>query len=92
MPVFLLNNVYKSYYAKCFQKNFPLELCPRDDFKFVFLMFQDKKLFQPPVLVFVDCRLGADLLSEAVQKITGLKSVSMHSEKSQIERKNILQV
>ncbi|XP_060034497.1 probable ATP-dependent RNA helicase DDX59 isoform X4 [Erinaceus europaeus] len=51
---------------------------------------EDKKLFKPPVLVFVDCKLGADLLSEAVQKITSLKSVSIHSEKSQIERKNIL--
>ncbi|KAM6217913.1 putative ATP-dependent RNA helicase DDX59 isoform 4-T4 [Rhynchocyon petersi] len=51
---------------------------------------KDQKLFKPPVLVFVDCRLGADLLSDAVQKITGLKSTSMHSEKSQIERKNIL--
>lgn len=55
-------------------------------------MFQDKKLFKPPVLVFVDCKLGADLLSEAVQKITGLKSTSVHSEKSQPERKNILKV
>lgn len=60
--------------------------------KKLFEILNDKKLFQPPVLVFVDCRLGADLLSEAVQKITGLKSVSMHSEKSQIERKNTLQV
>ncbi|XP_065741739.1 probable ATP-dependent RNA helicase DDX59 isoform X4 [Phocoena phocoena] len=51
---------------------------------------EDKKLFKPPVLVFVDCKLGADLLSEAVQKITGLKSTSVHSEKSQPERKNIL--
>ncbi|XP_032955580.1 probable ATP-dependent RNA helicase DDX59 isoform X2 [Rhinolophus ferrumequinum] len=59
--------------------------------KKLFEILNDKKLFQPPVLVFVDCRLGADLLSEAVQKITGLKSISMHSEKSQIERKNILQ-
>ncbi|KAM9212187.1 putative ATP-dependent RNA helicase DDX59 isoform 1-T2 [Dugong dugon] len=58
--------------------------------KKLFEILNDKKLFKPPVLVFVDCRLGADLLSEAVQKITGLKSVSVHSEKSQIERKNIL--
>eukprot|EP00069_Balaena_mysticetus_P011187 bmy_21107T0 len=64
----------------------------RNNFKYVFLMFQDKKLFKPPVLVFVDCKLGADLLSEAVQKITGLKSTSVHSEKSQPERKNILKV
>lgn len=58
--------------------------------KKLFEILNDKKLFKPPVLVFVDCRLGADLLSEAVQKITGLKSTSIHSEKSQMERKNIL--
>ncbi|XP_040841351.1 probable ATP-dependent RNA helicase DDX59 isoform X2 [Ochotona curzoniae] len=57
----------------------------------LFEVLNDRKLFKPPVLVFVDCKLGADLLSEAVQKITGLKSVSMHSEKSQTERKDILQ-
>ncbi|XP_075384892.1 putative ATP-dependent RNA helicase DDX59 isoform X2 [Tenrec ecaudatus] len=59
--------------------------------KKLFEILNDKKLFKPPVLVFVDCRLGADLLSEAVQKITGLKSISIHSEKPQVERKNILQ-
>ncbi|XP_059001906.1 probable ATP-dependent RNA helicase DDX59 isoform X2 [Mustela lutreola] len=58
--------------------------------KKLFEILNDKKLFKPPVLVFVDCKLGADLLSEAVQKITGLKSVSIHSEKSQTERKTIL--
>ncbi|KAG8518019.1 putative ATP-dependent RNA helicase DDX59 [Galemys pyrenaicus] len=58
--------------------------------KKLFEILNDKKLFKPPVLVFVDCKLGADLLSEAVQKVTGLKSVSIHSEKSQTERKNIL--
>ncbi|KAL2771081.1 putative ATP-dependent RNA helicase DDX59 isoform 4 [Daubentonia madagascariensis] len=60
--------------------------------KKLFEILNDKKLFKPPVLVFVDCKLGADLLSEAVQKITGLKSISIHSEKSQVERKNILKV
>lgn len=59
--------------------------------KKLFEILNDKKLFQPPVLVFVDCRLGADLLSEAVQKVTGLRSVSMHSEKPQAERKSILE-
>ncbi|KAM9612651.1 putative ATP-dependent RNA helicase DDX59 isoform 2-T4 [Trichechus inunguis] len=67
-------------------KQSAVELC---NIKIV-VVDEDKKLFKPPVLVFVDCRLGADLLSEAVQKITGLKSISVHSEKSQIERKNIL--
>lgn len=58
--------------------------------KKLFEILNDKKLFKPPVLVFVDCKLGADLLCEAVEKITGLKSTSIHSEKSQTERKNIL--
>uniref|UniRef100_A0A8C4L688 RNA helicase n=1 Tax=Equus asinus TaxID=9793 RepID=A0A8C4L688_EQUAS len=58
--------------------------------KKLFEILNDKKLFKPPVLVFVDCKLGADLLSEAVEKVTGLKSVSIHSEKSQTERRNIL--
>uniref|UniRef100_A0A8C6RUJ6 Probable ATP-dependent RNA helicase DDX59 n=1 Tax=Nannospalax galili TaxID=1026970 RepID=A0A8C6RUJ6_NANGA len=58
--------------------------------KKLFEILNDKKLFRPPVLVFVDCKLGADLLSDAVQKITGLKSTSIHSEKSQVERRNIL--
>ncbi|KAM8805516.1 putative ATP-dependent RNA helicase DDX59 [Eudromia elegans] len=59
--------------------------------KKLFEILNDKKLFKPPVLVFVDCKLGADLLSDAVHKITGLQSVSMHSEKSQVERTEILQ-
>lgn len=59
--------------------------------KKLFEILNDKKLFRPPVLVFVGCRLGADLLSEAVQKVTGLKSVAIHSEKSQVERKNTLE-
>ncbi|XP_045438423.1 probable ATP-dependent RNA helicase DDX59 isoform X2 [Pipistrellus kuhlii] len=60
--------------------------------KKLFEILNDKKLFQPPVLVFVGCRLGADLLSQAVRKVTGLRSVSMHSEKPQAERKRILEV
>ncbi|XP_054569102.1 probable ATP-dependent RNA helicase DDX59 isoform X1 [Eptesicus fuscus] len=59
--------------------------------KKLFEILNDRKLFRPPVLVFVDCRLGADLLSEAVRKVTGLRSVSMHSEKPQTERRSILE-
>ncbi|XP_064333371.1 probable ATP-dependent RNA helicase DDX59 isoform X2 [Camelus dromedarius] len=58
--------------------------------KKLFEILNDKKLFKPPVLVFVDCKLGADLLSEAVEKITGLRSTSVHSEKSQTERRHVL--
>ncbi|KAM9239102.1 putative ATP-dependent RNA helicase DDX59 isoform 1-T2 [Leptosomus discolor] len=59
--------------------------------KKLFEILNDKKLFKPPVLVFVDCKLGADLLSDAVHKITGLQCTAMHSEKSQVERTEILQ-
>ncbi|XP_063154447.1 probable ATP-dependent RNA helicase DDX59 [Candoia aspera] len=59
--------------------------------KKLFEILNDKKLFKPPVLVFVECKLGADLLSSAVHKITGLQSTSMHAEKSQSERTAILQ-
>ncbi|NXI80526.1 DDX59 helicase, partial [Rhipidura dahli] len=59
--------------------------------KKLFEILNDKKLFKPPVLVFVDCKLGADLLSDAVHKITGLQCAAMHSEKTQVERTDILQ-
>nr|XP_028588410.1 probable ATP-dependent RNA helicase DDX59 isoform X1 [Podarcis muralis]XP_028588411.1 probable ATP-dependent RNA helicase DDX59 isoform X1 [Podarcis muralis]XP_028588412.1 probable ATP-dependent RNA helicase DDX59 isoform X1 [Podarcis muralis]XP_028588413.1 probable ATP-dependent RNA helicase DDX59 isoform X1 [Podarcis muralis] len=59
--------------------------------KKLFEILNDKKLFKPPVLVFVECKLGADLLSDAVHKITGLQTISMHADKSQIERTAILQ-
>ncbi|XP_069593432.1 probable ATP-dependent RNA helicase DDX59 [Ranitomeya imitator] len=59
--------------------------------KKLFEVLNDSKLFQPPVLVFVDCRLGADLLSDAIRKITQLECVAIHSEKSQSERTKILQ-
>ncbi|XP_053549788.1 probable ATP-dependent RNA helicase DDX59 [Bombina bombina] len=59
--------------------------------KKLFEILNDPKLFQPPVLVFVDCRLGADLLSDAIQKVTGLESVSVHSDKPQVQRTSILQ-
>ncbi|XP_029473553.1 probable ATP-dependent RNA helicase DDX59 isoform X2 [Rhinatrema bivittatum] len=60
--------------------------------KKLFEILNDTKLFQPPVLVFVECKLGADLLSDAVHKITGLQSIAMHSDKPQTERTKILQI
>ncbi|KAJ7332408.1 hypothetical protein JRQ81_014588 [Phrynocephalus forsythii] len=59
--------------------------------KKLFEILNDKKLFKPPVLVFVECKLGADLLSDAVHKITGLQTISMHADKPQRERMAILQ-
>ncbi|XP_069764040.1 probable ATP-dependent RNA helicase DDX59 isoform X1 [Narcine bancroftii] len=59
--------------------------------KKLFEILNDGKLFHPPVLVFVDCKLGSDLLSNAVQTITSLKSVAIHSDKPQCDRNQILQ-
>ncbi|XP_003223658.2 probable ATP-dependent RNA helicase DDX59 [Anolis carolinensis] len=59
--------------------------------KKLFEILNDKKLFKPPILVFVECKLGADLLSDAVHKITGLETISMHADKTQTERNTILQ-
>ncbi|KAM7012112.1 putative ATP-dependent RNA helicase DDX59 isoform 1-T2 [Tautogolabrus adspersus] len=58
--------------------------------KKLFEIVNDSKLYQPPVVVFVDCKLGADLLCEAVAKVTGLNTVAIHSDKSQWERNRIL--
>ncbi|KAM6963081.1 putative ATP-dependent RNA helicase DDX59 [Aplochiton taeniatus] len=58
--------------------------------KKLFEILNDGKLYQPPVVVFVDCKLGADLLCEAVTKILSLNAVAIHSDKSQWERNRIL--
>ncbi|XP_034530706.1 probable ATP-dependent RNA helicase DDX59 [Notolabrus celidotus] len=58
--------------------------------KKLFEIVNDSKLYHPPVVVFVDCKLGADLLCEAVAKVTGLNTVAIHSDKTQWERNRIL--
>ncbi|XP_067270945.1 probable ATP-dependent RNA helicase DDX59 [Pseudorasbora parva] len=58
--------------------------------KKLFEILNDGKLYQPPVVVFVDCKLGADLLCEAVQKVMGLNAVAIHSDKTQWERNKIV--
>ncbi|KAJ3599130.1 hypothetical protein NHX12_033093 [Muraenolepis orangiensis] len=58
--------------------------------KKLFEILNDTKLYQPPVVVFVDCKLGADLLCEAVTKVMELKTVAIHSDKTQWERNRIL--
>ncbi len=37
--------------------------------KRLFSLLKDSKYFTPPILVFVDSRLGADMLSEAIQEV-----------------------
>ncbi|KAG7277202.1 hypothetical protein CRUP_018856 [Coryphaenoides rupestris] len=58
--------------------------------KKLFEILNDRKLYQPPVVVFVDCKLGADLLCEAVTKVMELNTVAIHSDKTQWERNRIL--
>uniref|UniRef100_A0A3B3DV06 RNA helicase n=1 Tax=Oryzias melastigma TaxID=30732 RepID=A0A3B3DV06_ORYME len=58
--------------------------------KKLFEILNDSKLYQPPVVVFVECKAGADLLCEAVSKVTGLTTVAIHSDKKQWERNRIL--
>ncbi|KAI7791296.1 probable ATP-dependent RNA helicase DDX59 [Triplophysa rosa] len=58
--------------------------------KKLFEILNDSKLYQPPVVVFVDCKLGADLLCEAVQKVMGLNTIAIHSDKTQWERNKIV--
>ncbi|KAM4548412.1 putative ATP-dependent RNA helicase DDX59 isoform 1-T1 [Odontesthes bonariensis] len=60
--------------------------------KKLFEILNDGKLYQPPVVVFVDCKLGADLLCEAVTKVMDLTTVAIHSDKNQWERNHILRV
>ncbi|TRZ02865.1 hypothetical protein DNTS_026731 [Danionella cerebrum] len=58
--------------------------------KKLFEILNDRKLYHPPVVVFVDCKLGADLLCEAVQKVMGLNTIAIHSDKMQWERNKIV--
>ncbi|KAE8021222.1 hypothetical protein FH972_007131 [Carpinus fangiana] len=53
-------------------------------------ILMSKHHFMPPVVVYVGSRLGADLLSNAITVITGMKALSMHGEKSMKERREIM--
>ncbi|CAM6087315.1 unnamed protein product [Calypogeia fissa] len=46
--------------------------------------------FHPPVVVFVNSRAGADLLSESIQSVTGLQAAAIHGEKPMQERRQVL--
>lgn len=59
--------------------------------KKLFSIIEDSKHFLPPALVFVDSKMGADMLTEAITKRFVLHCESIHSDKSQAERTRILQ-
>ncbi|XP_050234596.1 DEAD-box ATP-dependent RNA helicase 41 [Mercurialis annua] len=56
----------------------------------LFDILMSKQHFMPPVVVYVSSRLGADLLSNAITFTTGLKSLSIHGEKSMKERREAM--
>lgn len=58
----------------------------------LFEILTSKQHFKPPVVVFVESRLGADLLSEAIYVATGLKAVSIHGEKEMKDRRENLRL
>lgn len=59
--------------------------------KRLFSLLKDHKYFTPPILVFVDSKMGADLLAEAVHKTCNICCTSMHGDKVQSERTQILE-
>ncbi|CAG8761496.1 26554_t:CDS:2 [Gigaspora margarita] len=59
--------------------------------KQLFSILNDPKYYRPPIIVFVESKMGADLLSQAIEKKCGARTVSIHSDKSQKERTQILQ-
>ncbi|KAI8082802.1 P-loop containing nucleoside triphosphate hydrolase protein [Halteromyces radiatus] len=54
-------------------------------------ILNNPKYFLPPILVFVESRLGAEFLTRAIQKRNGsLRVVAMHADKDQSERASIV--
>jgi len=59
--------------------------------KELFKLLMDSRYFHPLIIIFVDSRLGAELLTKAIQKKTGLGVACVHGQKSIEERKKILE-
>lgn len=58
--------------------------------KKLFDLLEDPKYYHPPIVVFVDSKKGADMLAEAIQVKTGISTVSVHGDKTQMERTDVL--
>eukprot|EP00794_Sanderia_malayensis_P009983 gene9983-11005_t len=58
--------------------------------KRLFDVITDKRHFCPPAIVFVDSKIGADMLAEATSKVCGVSCASLHGDKVQSERTRIL--
>ncbi|RHZ86198.1 hypothetical protein Glove_53g20 [Diversispora epigaea] len=59
--------------------------------KQLFSLLNDPKYYSPPIIIFVESKMGADLLSKAIEKKCNTVTLSLHSDKSQEERNQILQ-
>ncbi|CAG8441554.1 16400_t:CDS:2 [Acaulospora morrowiae] len=59
--------------------------------KQLFSLLNDPKYYKPPIVIFVESKLGADLLSQAIEKKCGIRALSLHGDKPQEERTRILQ-
>jgi len=58
--------------------------------KKLFSILSEQKYYSPPILVFVNSKLGADLLRDAISEKFSIQCESLHSDKTQVERINIL--
>ncbi|ORX52619.1 P-loop containing nucleoside triphosphate hydrolase protein [Piromyces finnis] len=58
--------------------------------KELFRLLMDSRYFQPLIIIFVESRLGAELLTQAIQKKTGLNVACVHGQKSVEERQRLL--
>eukprot|EP00850_Spirogloea_muscicola_P018427 SM000168S02626 [mRNA] locus=s168:241567:246578:+ [translate_table: standard] len=56
----------------------------------LFDIFADPKHFHPPTLVFVESRLGAEMLASSIRQATSVKAESFHGEKDMSVRRSIL--
>lgn len=59
--------------------------------KQLFSLLNDSKYYSPPIIVFVESKMGADLLAKAIEKKCNTMTLSLHGDKPQEERNQILQ-
>jgi ATP-dependent RNA helicase DDX59 len=56
----------------------------------LFEILQNPQYYHPPLIVFVDSKVGAEMLADAIEKVVGIEARSIHGDKSQQERSTIL--
>ncbi|KAF8081794.1 hypothetical protein N665_0866s0002 [Sinapis alba] len=56
----------------------------------LFEILTSQNHFNPPAVVYVSSRAGADLLANAITVVTGIKALSIHGEKPMRERRDVM--